>query len=274
MVAAVVLMLRERASLATGEAIAPQASSLTVQTMRPRMGTAMKPARSPKAQIASPEASHSRPTDSPKGVLPGLLSLTGCSLIGRRLEVPLLQDLLTLFARHERHPLLRQARYLGILERGDRIGGDDVEIRWDSYDLHLVPYVRRVVALVAERGVCVSEDDTVDRRPNISLPGDDVGEDLLLEARSVHFVSLTQDLQGVVGGWNVFCSEHELYVRLREVLKTLYVRGVVLGDHNDLAVLDEDLGLAGDETILQGSIHLLLGRRSENVGRGALLDLG
>src|SRR5215210_7239826 len=126
MVVAVVLMLRKRASLATGEAMAPQASSLTVQTTRLRMGTVMKPARSPRTPIASPEASHSRPPECPEGVLPRVLLLTECSLPGRRLEVPLLQDLLSLAARHEVDPLLREASFLRVLEGGNRVGRDDV----------------------------------------------------------------------------------------------------------------------------------------------------
>src|SRR3712207_3239307 len=215
MVAAVVLMLRERASIATGEATALQASSFTVQTTRLRMGTAMNPARSPRAPIASPEASHSRPSENPAGLFLCLLPLTGCSLTGRRLEPPRLQDLLSFAARHEVHPLLREARFLRVLERSDRIGRDDVEVRRDRYDLHLVPYVRRVVACVAERGVGVPDDHPVNRRSNVSLPRDNVGEDLLLEARSVLLVRIVQDLHGVVRGRDAFLGEHELYARLR-----------------------------------------------------------
>src|SRR5215210_5897733 len=141
MVAAVVLMLRKRASLATGEAIAPQASSLTVQTTRASIGTAMKPAKSPKAPIASPEASHSRPSVSPAVFLPRPRPFTQSFLLGRRLEVPLLQKLLPLAARHEVDPLLREGRFLRVLERGYGIGRDDIEVGRNRDDLHLVPYV-------------------------------------------------------------------------------------------------------------------------------------
>jgi hypothetical protein len=44
--------------------------------------------------------------------------------------------------------------------------------------------------------------------------------------------------------------------------------------HDDLAVLDEDLGLASDEVILDGCDHLFLGRRGEDIGRGARLKQG
>src|SRR5215212_243006 len=98
MVAAVVFMLSNRASRATGEAMAPQASSLTVQTTRASIGTAMKPPRSPRAPIASPETSHSRPPENAGNFL--LPSLTRCSLLGRGLEVPFFEDLLSFLARH------------------------------------------------------------------------------------------------------------------------------------------------------------------------------
>src|SRR3954447_7461596 len=174
MVVAVVLMLRKSASRATGEAMAPQASPLMVQTTRLRMGTAMKPAMSPRAPIASPEASHSRPPGNPGGFVPRLRPFTGCSLLGRRLEVPLLQDLLPFAARHEVHPLLREVWFLRVLQGGYGIGRDDVQLRRDRYDLHLVPYVGGVVARVAEGRVGVPDDDPVDRRPHVGLPGDHV----------------------------------------------------------------------------------------------------
>src|SRR3712207_1469459 len=250
MVAAVVLILTERASLATGEAMAPQAFSFTVQTTRLRMGTAMKPASRPKAAIASPEASHSRPPESLAGFFLRSLPLTRCSLTGtlpgRRLEPPLLQDILSFAARHKVHPHLREGRLLRVLERGDRIGRDDIQVRRDGYDLHLIPHVGRVVACVAEGGVSVPDDDPVDRRPNVGLPRDDVGEDLLLEAGPVHFVRLAQDLHRVVSGRDAFLGEHELCARLRQILETLYVCRVVVGDHDDLAILDEVHGLARD----------------------------
>src|SRR5215213_271583 len=230
-VAAVVLMLKEKASLATGEAMALQASSVTVQRTRLRMGTAMKPERSPKAPIASPLASHSRPPEDPACFFPRLLPLTGRSLTGCRFEPPRLQYLLSLAARHEIHPLLSEGRFLRVLDRGDRIGREDVQVRWDLYDLHLVPYVWRVVACIAERRVGVPHDDTVDRRPHVRLARDYVREHVLLEARPVFLIRLAQDLHSVVRCRDVFCGEHELYVRLRKILKTLYVCRVVLGDH-------------------------------------------
>src|ERR687898_2896791 len=60
---AVVLILRSRASTATGEAIARQAPLSTVQTTRLRMGRLMKPATRARAAIARPEASMSPPGD-------------------------------------------------------------------------------------------------------------------------------------------------------------------------------------------------------------------
>src|SRR3954468_9711793 len=108
MVAAVVLMLRKRASRATGEAMASQAFSLTVHTTRLRMGKAMKPARSPSAPVASPEASHSRSPESPVRFLPRVRVFIGRSLLGCRLEVPLLKNLLPLLARDQVEPLPRE----------------------------------------------------------------------------------------------------------------------------------------------------------------------
>src|SRR5215203_3819520 len=208
MVAAVVFMLRKRASLATGEAMAPQASSLTVHTRRLKIGTAMKPQRSPRAPIASPEASHSRPPEFPGVFLGRLSSFTEYSLLGRRFEVPLLQDLLPLAAGYEVDPLIREGRLLSILEGGDRVGRDDIKVGRDRHDLHLVPYIRGVVARVAESGVGVSDDYPVYGGSYIALPGDHVGEDSLLEARTILPVRLAQDLHGVVGSRNILGGEH------------------------------------------------------------------
>src|SRR5215213_5198995 len=116
MVADVVFMLRMRASRATGEAMAPQASSLTVQTTRASIGTAMKPPRSPRAPIASPETSHSRPPENAGNFRPVLPSLTRCSSLGRGLEVPFLEDLLSFLAHHQIHPLLGKLRVYRVLQ--------------------------------------------------------------------------------------------------------------------------------------------------------------
>src|SRR5918993_3618149 len=171
MVADVVFMLRRRASRATGEAMAPQASSLTVQTTRASMGRAMKPARSPKEPIASPETSHSRPPENAGNFRPVLPPLTRCSLLlGRGFEVPLLEDLLSFLARHQIHPLLGKLRVFGILQGRNRIGRDNVQVGRDGNYFHLVPYVGSIVARVAEGGVGVPDHDPVDRRPYVCLP--------------------------------------------------------------------------------------------------------
>src|ERR687897_125862 len=267
MVAAVVFMLRMRASRATGEAMAPQASSLTVHTTRASIGTAMKPARSPRAPIASPETSHSRPPENAGNFRPVLLPLTRCSLLlGRGLKVPFLENLLSSLACHQIHPLPCKLRVFGILQSRYRIGRDDVQVGRYLYDLDLVPYVWGVVASVAEGGVGVSHHHPVDGGPYISLPGDHVGKNVILEVRSVFPVGLAQDLHGVVGRRHVLGSEHELYVRLGHVLEAAYVGGVVPRDHDDLAVFDEHLGCARDQSVIHSGIYLLLGGRGEHVG--------
>src|SRR5829696_29697 len=209
MVADVVFMLSNRASRATGEAMAPQASSLTVQTTRASIGTAMKPHRSPRAPIASPETSHSRLPENAGNFRPVLPPLTGCSLLpGRRLEVPLLEDLLPLFARDEVHPLLGKPRVFGIFQSRYGVGRDNVQVGRDGDYFHLVPCVRGVVAGVAEGGVGVPDHDPVDGGPYVGLPGDNVGEHVLLEVGSVLLVGLAQDLHGVVRGGHVLSGEH------------------------------------------------------------------
>src|SRR5829696_5405280 len=273
MVAAVVLMLRKRASLATGEAIAPQASSLTAHTTRLRMGKAMNPARSPRAPIASPEASHSRPPRSPAGFLPRPRPFTKGFLPGRRLEVPLLQDLLPLAARHEVDPLLREGRFLRVLERGYGIGRDDVEVGRDRDDFHLVPYIRRVVTRIAEGGIGIPYHDPVYRCPHVRLPGDHIGEDIILEVGSILLVRLAQDLHGVVGCWHVLRSEHELYVRLGHVLEAVYVGRVVFGDHDDLAVFDEHLTVTTDESVDVTDVYIVIFCGGEQVGATTLMNL-
>src|SRR5919112_4756888 len=255
MVAAVVFMLRRRASCATGEAMAPQASSLTVQTTRASIGTAIKPPMSPRTPTASPETSHSLLPEKACGFRPVFLTRRSL-LLGRWLEVPFFEDLLSLFAGNEVHPFPGELGVLGVFQGRYGIGGYDVQVGRDLYDLHLAPYVRGVVAGVAEGGVGVPDHDPVDRSPHVGLPGDHVGEHVLLEAGSVLPVRLAQDLHGVVGRRHVLRGEHELDVGLGHVLEAVYAGGGVPGDHDYLAVLDEHPRRARDETVLVGGVHL------------------
>ena len=71
--------------------------------VRPRERVSSK-TRPPRAPTASPEKSHSLLPEKVLGFRPGLL--TRCSLLpGRGLEVPSLENLLSLFARNEVNPL-------------------------------------------------------------------------------------------------------------------------------------------------------------------------
>src|SRR5215212_6897827 len=106
---AVVLMLRSRASTATGEDMARQESSLMVHRMRLRMGRLMKPATRARAATARPEASVSlqRKVLGEGASLLRFFMPRARNSTSRARAVPL--------ARHQFDPFLRQPRILGIL---------------------------------------------------------------------------------------------------------------------------------------------------------------
>src|SRR4028118_1988563 len=143
----VVFMLRNRASSATGEAIARHAFSLAVHSRRLAKGRLIKPASSASATTASPEASASPPLARRKGrpSLPHLRppprrtppprgrarrrpwhavrAVRLCPTSSRCwLEPPLLEHALALLARYQIHPLPRPATLLRALSRASRGG--------------------------------------------------------------------------------------------------------------------------------------------------------
>src|SRR5919107_2663059 len=134
MVIAVVLMLKSKASTATGEATARQASSFTVQITRLRSGRVMKPTSRASAATAMPGAS----AFPPKPARSSPLQLTGSKLYFSSTPP---------IAQHEMYPRPRQLGVLAILYRCYRVGSYDVQFLWYLYYPHLLAGMSLVTSL-------------------------------------------------------------------------------------------------------------------------------